>query len=87
MTQTERVLAALRIHLGGITQVDFLRVPTIDGGSPITRLAARILELRDDGHPILDAGTRDGCKLYRLGQPAADGQLFTVPAVNHIYSA
>ena len=48
MTQTERVLAALEhAGQGGLTQVDFLRFPTFDGGPPITRLAARIEELRD----------------------------------------
>lgn len=85
--QKERVLAALRSHPDGITQLDFLREPTLDGGETITRLAARIKELKDDGHPIVDAGTLGGCKVYRIEQPAADGQLFTVPAVNHIYTA
>lgn len=86
MNQAPRVLAALRAHPDrGVTSVDFLRIPTIDGGPPITRLAARIKELKDDGHSIVDAGTKDGCKVYRLEQPLADGQLFAAAAPNAIY--
>ena len=67
MTQLDRVLAALRQHPDrGITRVDFLRYPTIDGGPPIINIPARILELRDAGHPIDDAGTRDKCRVYKL---------------------
>ena len=80
MTQLERVLAALRQHPDrGITRVDFIRYPTIDGGPPIINIPARILELRDAGEPIIDAGIRDKCRVYRLEQPLADGQLFATP--------
>lgn len=52
LTQTQRVLRALRA-LGdhGVTSVDFLP-PTVDGGPPILRVAARIHELREDGFVI-----------------------------------
>ena len=86
MNQGPRVLAALRAHPDrGITRVDFLRFPTIDGGPPIINIPARILELREDGHPIEDAGTRDKCKVYRLRPPAADGKLFELKPRNAIY--
>ncbi len=52
VTQRERVLAALR--------------PTPDGGPPITRLAARVQELRDAGHSIVSDERRDRCVTYRL---------------------
>lgn len=69
MTQAERVRLALHTHRDrGITQVDFLRYPTIDGGPPITRLAARIDELRDAGLPVMEAGTRDKCRVYMLAE-------------------
>lgn len=79
MTQRERVLRSLR-HAGptGVTQVDWLRFPTPDGGPPITRVAARIQELREEGHEISSSGTRDRCALYVLkvkpvAEPARPG--------------
>lgn len=65
MTQAARVLAALRKHKQGITQVDFL-TPCIDHGAPITRVAARVLELKQDGHQIVTDGERDSCAVYKL---------------------
>lgn len=86
MTQTARVLAALRAHPErGITAVDFLRIPTIDGGPPITRVAARILELREAGELIVDAGVRDKCRIYRLEQATLEGRLFALRPRNAIY--
>lgn len=86
MTQPARVLAALRAHPDrGVSSVDFLSPPTIDGGPPITRLAARIKELKNQGHQIVDAGHKNGCKVYRLEQPVPDGQLFAAPTRNAIY--
>lgn len=80
MTQTDRVLAALtRAGARGITQVDFIRFPTIDGGPPITRVAARIEELRDSGFKILSGERRDRCVVYRLDL-TSEGQLFSVGA-------
>lgn len=67
MTQTERILVALK-QAGsyGLTQVDFIRLPTVDGGPPITRLAARVEELRDRGFTITSGERRDKCVVYRL---------------------
>lgn len=67
MNQKARVLAALRrAGQGGITAVSFLGPFTVDGGPPITRLAARIGELRDEGHEITQSGWRDKCAVYVL---------------------
>lgn len=67
MTQTERVLAALAANPDrGITQVDFSLPNVIDGGPPITRVAARIGELREDGHNVISDGHREKCRVYKL---------------------
>ena len=80
MTQCDRVLAALYRHPDrGISQVDFLRYPTIDGGPPITRLAARVNELRDQGHLIVDAGIREKCKVYCLARELVEAASDPVP--------
>lgn len=74
MSQTARVLAALR-HRGaeGITAADFAAGRVIDGQKPIMRVAARILELRQQGHRIDVVGDRDGgCAVYRLMRDTQD---------------
>ena len=72
--QKARVLAALRIRgAHGITAADFAAGRVIDGHKPIMRVAARILELRQDGHRIVVEGERDGgCYVYRLLEDAQD---------------
>jgi hypothetical protein len=66
LTQAERVLDALRVAGAvGITQRDF-HTPTIDGAAPITRLAARVEELRKAGHRIEGAGKRHRFEVYVL---------------------
>jgi len=69
-TQAERVLDALR-RAGqyGITQVEMYSPG--DGGPPIARLAARVLELRDQGHQIVSDGRRNKCAVYVLTEPAS----------------
>lgn len=69
MRQRDRVLRALKRHPDGVCQVDFLLPNVIDGGAPITRLAARVKDLREDGHEIEVNGEKYGCALYRLPQP------------------
>lgn len=73
MSQKGRVLDSLRsAGRRGVTQADWSGVNgTPDGGAPITRLAARILELQNDGHQIMSAGRRDKCRVYVLGEPTA----------------
>jgi hypothetical protein len=56
-TQTERVIAAARSYRG-ITAVDFL-VPVIDGGTPITRLAARLWDAERESWPAITGGRRE----------------------------
>ena len=67
MTQRDRVLRVLRtVGQRGVTQADFIRWPTPDGGPPITRLAARIEELRAAGYFIASGSWRDKCVVYSL---------------------
>jgi hypothetical protein len=68
--QQARVLCALRFRGAvGISQVDFLLPDVVDGGKPITRVPARIKELKEAGYTIRDAGRRDRCKVFRLFEP------------------
>lgn len=69
LTQTERVVRAIR-RAGerGITQVDFLLPHVIDGGRPITRLAARVKDARDAGEQIVVDGERDSCAVYKIAE-------------------
>lgn len=50
MTQSERVLAALR--KGPVNTVHFAQIPVIDGGKPILRIAARVFDLQQQGYLI-----------------------------------
>ena len=65
-TQNERVLRALRNHPAGLCQGDFIQTPAIDGGHRLTRLAARIQDLKDAGHRIEVVGKRDRYAVYAL---------------------
>lgn len=55
MTQTERIL--VRLNTGPMCSMEALRWEP-----PITRVAARILDLRDAGHEI---ESRQSCGLHR----------------------
>ena len=91
-TQATRVLAALgRAGVRGVTQGDWLVPGGADGAGRITRVAARIEELRSDGLAIIADGKREGFAIYRLvieasAPPAREridtegGQLFDLPA-------
>lgn len=61
--QNERVLAALR--RGDVSTTDFLLPDVVDGGKPITRVGARIKDLRDAGCQIDTLQVRP-VGLYRL---------------------
>ena len=65
MTQKERVLARLRAG-HDVSPTDFQLPNVVDGGKPILRVAARILELRQDGYQIDVVATRNECAVYRL---------------------
>lgn len=72
-TQVDRVVAAARSYRG-ITAVDFLGPNTIDGGPPITRVAARLWDAEQDGFSFECIGKRDRCKVFRLcGEPDIEG--------------
>lgn len=67
VTQATRVLAALsRAGDRGLTQGDWLNPGGADGAGRITRVAARVEELRADGLPIVKDGKREGFAVYRL---------------------
>jgi hypothetical protein len=67
LSQKQRVLKAARAAgTTGLTSVDFLLPDVIDGGKPITRLAARIEELEADGIRFWRDGRRNGCVIYVL---------------------
>ena len=66
-----RVLAQLERQ--PVSQVDFLAPDVIDGLKPITRLAARIRDLKDElgEDAIVDTGQRrNHCKIYALAHGA-----------------
>lgn len=66
-TQKARVLAYLRER--GATGGDptaFLPPDVVDGGPPILKWGARILELRQAGHVIQAKGRRHGCSVMVL---------------------
>lgn len=73
-SQCERVLLAL-MRYPRVSVIDFLAPVVIDGGRPITRLAARIRDLRSEGYDIEHAGVVNGCASYRLADQEV-GQLF-----------
>jgi hypothetical protein len=90
--QSERVLAQLR--KSPVTIADFDRQPACDGGARITRLAARILDLKQRGLPIESRMVRLGdthVKEYWLSDlvedvPEAETEqagLFVLPSVPH----
>lgn len=68
MTQTDRVLASLkRAGERGVTAADWSGVrDTPDGGPPIPRFAARVMELRSMGHRVEPRGWRDRCRVQVL---------------------
>jgi hypothetical protein len=67
MTQKDRILSALRFEgTRGITAVDFSSPHVYDGDKPIMRVAARVHELREEGHDIVTQGERQGCDVYVL---------------------
>ena len=97
MTQSERVLRALRaVGPRGITQADFSGLHgTPDNGPPITRVAARIVDLKERGCVIEAAGKRNNSKVYVLKHEPGrlvdnrppDDRLFTPPAANAVIAA
>lgn len=65
MSQRGRILAQLE-RAGHITPVDFAAPDVCDGGLPIMRVAARIQDLRDQGHLITTGRLKNGCAVYTL---------------------
>ena len=65
MTQAERVLKQAKTFRG-VSQLDFNAHPTVDNGPLISRVAARIQDLKDAGHTFQALPDRAGFKVYRL---------------------
>jgi len=70
VTAKQRILSRLQAGYD-VSPVDY-QAPTIDGGKPILRVAARILDLRREGHAIEVVGTRNHCAVYRLASATLD---------------
>jgi hypothetical protein len=64
-TQLERVARALERY-GRVAQTDFDLPTTVDGLSPIRRVASRITDLRNAGWVIDGRERRDAMAVYRL---------------------
>lgn len=87
-SQTDRVLNALRkAGSRGITAVDFQLPDVIDGGPPIMRVAARVMDLRRQGHTIISAGTRQKCRRYELVAVPAPADLAYQAAAETAFEA
>jgi len=73
-TQKARILAALeRAGARGVDRTAFLGPETADFLPPVLQFAARIGELRADGHNIEAHGRRNRCVVYRLvAEPAQE---------------
>jgi hypothetical protein len=65
-TQKQRVLAVLRLRPGGVNETAFAAPTVIDGGLPVQRVAARVWELRQEGHEIVSRREADGTATYAL---------------------
>lgn len=75
LTDTDRILRPLR-RGQRIGPAMFMAPRVLDGGKPITRLAARIKDLRNDGRHISSSRARNGTALYVMDDVAAmDGGL------------
>jgi hypothetical protein len=66
-SQADRVLMSL-VNAGsrGVSQADWLQAGGVDGRGRITRLAARVGELRADGLNVVTDGELDGFAVYKL---------------------
>ena len=71
VTQVDRVVRAAR-SFQGVCAVDFLGPDVVDGGKPITRVAARIQDAEDQGYVFEIIGWRAKTKVYRLVSEPAD---------------
>lgn len=65
MGQRERIEKVLR-ERGYVAATDFMAPNVIDGGKPITRVAARMLELRAAGYELERERAKNGTAIYRL---------------------
>lgn len=64
-TQCDRILA-LSKRFNGVCQSDLLGPDVADDGPPITRVAARLWDLEQEGHAFEHIGWRSKTKVFRL---------------------
>lgn len=69
MSQKEQILRHLKLYQQ-ITPIDALN----EYGC--FRLAARVYDLRKEGHEIKEERHKDGFAVYRMAVPAGQGRLF-----------
>jgi len=76
MSQTKRIRDALeRAGRVGVPATDFLLPDVVDGGKPIMRMAARVLELRQQGLSIDTRTDPNGVARYVLvSEPGPGGE-------------
>jgi hypothetical protein len=65
MTDAERLLRHMK-RGNEVAVTDWADKYTPDGGKPILRVAARILDLKHAGHPVERVGTKNRCATYAL---------------------
>jgi hypothetical protein len=75
--QNERVLRALR--RGDVRPTDFLLPDVIDGGKPITRLGARIKDLRDQNFGIETLEVRPTARYRLVSEPQTSASPLDAP--------
>lgn len=81
LTQKQRAhRELLRAGPHGVPAAAFMAPHVIDGGLPIPRLAARIHELRQDGHDIRESREPNGTARYTLHPDRAGGHRTPAPA-------
>lgn len=80
MTQRERLLTLLRDRgPAGVSPADFLLPDVADGGAPITRLAARALELRAAGFDVASVTDGGAFTRYVLASEGGAGRTVEQP--------
>jgi hypothetical protein len=88
-SQNDRVQRALELQGSiGITQQDFTPPNVIDGMDGISRIGARIHDLKTKRGLIFDesAGERDGFQVYRLAATSSDGETAAAQALAGAHS-
>lgn len=80
LTQNQRVLKLLQERRErGVTQADFL--PPAVQGRPVARLAARVQDLRNNGHDIVTVRRPGQYAVYRLVEAGVTSRAAQLPRI------